>query len=140
MKILVVDDNRSAADALASFLSSQSFEVHALYGAHDVVEEAAAFSPDVAILDIRMPDIDGFDAAARLHADPRCAAIRLLALTGAPPEGLVDNIGDAMFERYFLKPVSPYEILRQLNQRPAPAAKSAATSKPSSSKGARLPS
>src|SRR6185436_4253192 len=80
-RILVVDDNRDAAESLALLLG---LEGHAVQLAHDgleAVEAAATFLPDVVLLDIGLPKVNGYEAARRIRKSPGKKSVLLVALT-----------------------------------------------------------
>jgi CheY-like chemotaxis protein len=81
-RLLVVDDNRDAADSLALLLSARGAEVRVAYGGKDALALLDSYAPHTAILDIGMPEMDGYQLAERIRRDPRHAGLRLVALTG----------------------------------------------------------
>src|SRR5207248_2636290 len=81
-RVLVVDDNVDAAETLAMFLKLQGHEVRVLHDGAAVPGEARAFRPEVAVLDIGLPGLDGYEVARRLKADNEVADVVLVALTG----------------------------------------------------------
>ncbi len=103
IKVIVVDDNRDAADTLVTLLQRWGYTTVAAYDGACALELADTFSPDVVLLDLRMPGLTGFEVARRLHSlHPR---MRLVALTGY---GTTQDKADAYragFDCYLLKPV-----------------------------------
>jgi len=81
-RLLVVDDNRDAADSLALLLSSRGAEARVAYGGQEALAMLETYSPDAAVIDIGMPGMDGCELAERIRRDPRHAGLRLVALTG----------------------------------------------------------
>ncbi|WP_323140876.1 PAS domain-containing hybrid sensor histidine kinase/response regulator [Massilia phyllosphaerae] len=81
-RLLVVDDNRDAADSLALLLSSSGAEVRVGYGGEEALAAIAGWAPDAAIIDLGMPGIDGCQLAGMLRADLRYRGMLLVALTG----------------------------------------------------------
>ncbi|MCC2973663.1 PAS domain S-box protein [Massilia sp. IC2-476] len=103
--ILVVDDNVDAALSLAELLRSLGHRVAAVHDAHAALARAQADRPDLYILDIGLPDIDGYALARRLRADSATAGATLVALTGygqAHDRVLARTAG---FDHHFVKPV-----------------------------------
>ena len=82
LKILVVDDNVDAADMLGELLGAMGHEVVVVHDGAQGLAQFAAFAPDLAILDLGLPQIDGFALAARVRSEPRFQAIPLIALSG----------------------------------------------------------
>ncbi len=119
MRILVVDDNRETADALSAFLTLNGHQTETVYDGTSACLRAGQFAPDCAVVDIRMPDIDGFKVARQLRENPDTRALRMIALTGERAESLVANAQDDLFEHYFLKPASPLAILAHIDGVPS---------------------
>jgi CheY-like chemotaxis protein len=119
MRILVVDDNRETADALSAFLTLNGHETETVYDGTSACRRASQFAPDCAVVDIRMPDIDGFKVARQLRENPDTRALRMIALTGERAESLVASAEDDLFEHYFLKPASPLAILAHIDGVPS---------------------
>jgi CheY-like chemotaxis protein len=110
LRILVVDDNHDAADSLARSLTLLGHRTHVAYGGWDALVEAAATLPDVAILDIGMPGLSGFDLARELRKAPRGAPFQI-ALTGWPRETVEKQGG---FNHVLSKPVQLDSLLTLL--------------------------
>ncbi|HET7526499.1 MAG TPA: ATP-binding protein [Burkholderiaceae bacterium] len=105
-RILVVDDNRDAADSLAMFLRMDGHEVHATYDGARAVAMAATLVPDVILLDIGMPGMNGLEAARQLRALPSLARTRLVAITGFGQQADRDATLAAGFDQHVTKPVN----------------------------------
>jgi signal transduction histidine kinase/CheY-like chemotaxis protein len=118
-RVLIVDDNADAADSLALLLSLEGHETVCVYSAAAALQRVSGFAPDVVLLDIGLPDTDGYEVARRLRMLPGCAAIRLIALTGYGQPGDRDRAIAAGFEAHLVKPVDLTE-LGQLLAMPAP--------------------
>ncbi len=108
-RVLVVDDNADAADTLAASLSFIGHEVRTFYNGKDALAEAARWLPDVAILDIGMPDMDGHALALRLRA--LHAPLRLIALTGWGQESDLKRAREAGFDLHRTKPVDLADLM-----------------------------
>ena len=104
-RILVVDDNVDGADSLALLLELGGHEVAAAHDGREALAVAAAFAPDVVLLDIGLPELDGYEVARRLRADPRTAGARLIALTGWGSDADKRRSRDAGFDAQLTKPV-----------------------------------
>src|SRR6185369_11159115 len=81
-RILLVDDNRDALEMLGALLRDAGHEVRDACDGPSALARIDAFVPEIALLDIGLPGMDGYELASRLRADPRCASTRLIALTG----------------------------------------------------------
>lgn len=100
-RVLVVDDNSNGADALATYLGLGSkLQVAAVYGGAAAIAAACVWKPDVVLLDISMPEVDGFTVAKALRGNARTASTVIVALT-AHDEGVVrQRSSDAEFDAY----------------------------------------
>lgn len=114
-RILVVDDNADAAQMLAMFLEVANHEVFVEHGSRQALERARAVSPDVCILDIGMPDIDGNELARKLRADPGTAHIMLIAVSGYAQEQDRQTAMASGFQHHLPKPVDTAKLLGLLS-------------------------
>ena len=105
LNILLVEDNDDARDMMAMMLEAQDFTVHAAADGQQGLELAQQRHPDIALVDIGLPGIDGYEVARRLRADPATAAIRLVALTGYGLESDRQRALAAGFDCHLVKPV-----------------------------------
>jgi PAS domain S-box-containing protein len=103
-RVLVVDDSSDAADSLAMLLELEGHEVATAYSAAAALETAERLQPDIAFIDIGLPQMDGYEVARRLRASDRCRAIRLVALTGYGQPGDRDEARRAGFDHHLVKP------------------------------------
>lgn len=115
-RILIADDNRDWADSLARILADEGCSVRTSYDGREAIETALEFQPHVVVLDIRMPNITGFEAARIFSRNPALARPVLIAVTGWPGE--CDKLRATMsgFDYYFGKPVAPADILELVKQ------------------------
>ncbi len=111
-KILVVDDNGDSASALAMLLQRQGHETKIANDGPGALETAERFKPEVAILDIGLPHMDGYDLAKRMRAIVPNAM--LIALSGWRLDPNDARVREARFDLYFTKPVEPEELSRVL--------------------------
>ena len=114
-RVLIADDNRDAADSLAMLLEFGGHEVRVAHDGRAALALAGAFRPEVALLDIGMPEVDGHEVARRLRAEPWGREILLVALTGwGQDEDRVRALA-AGFDQHLTKPVDPDVIERLLS-------------------------
>ena len=106
-RILVVDDNADAADAVAVLLGIEGHDVHTAHSGHAALAEARAWAPDAMVLDIGLPDMDGYELARRVRALGMTPPPLLIALSGYGLAGDVRRSRDAGFSHHLLKPVEP---------------------------------
>ncbi len=104
-RVLIVDDNVDSADSLAMVLNFDGHETQRAYTAHDALERTQSFKPDIVLLDIGLPEIDGYEVARRLRAMSGLGGLRLVALTGyGQPEDRARTRA-AGFDAHLVKPV-----------------------------------
>jgi CheY-like chemotaxis protein len=104
-RVLIVDDNADAAHAWALLLAQEGHETQVALSGEEVLERIESFQPDVALLDIGMPGMDGYELAARLRAIPRLKSTRLVALTGYGQMEDRERALAAGFDAHLVKPV-----------------------------------
>jgi signal transduction histidine kinase/ActR/RegA family two-component response regulator len=103
--ILLVDDNADAADLLADLLRIRGCVVHVARDSAEALQAATQLVPDVALLDIGLPVMDGYELARRLRELPDWSQVRLVALTGYGNENDRKRSSEAGFERHLVKPI-----------------------------------
>ena len=117
LKIMVVDDNVDAAEMLEIMLDAVGHQVVAEHNATNAIRRAHEGGElDVAILDIGLPDLDGYELARRLRADSRSAGLVLVALTGYGQASDRDKGIAAGFDHYLVKPVSPSTLINLMSE------------------------
>ena len=104
-RIVVVDDNVDAADSLGIMLSYSGHEVRVVYGGRDALATAKEFLPDTMILDLGMPEMDGYAVARAVRADPKLRETRLIALSGYGQLEDRRRTAEAGFDEHLVKPV-----------------------------------
>jgi PAS domain S-box-containing protein len=104
-RILIVDDNRDAAISLAMMLNLMGNETQTAHDGLEGVEVAAAFRPDVILLDIGMPKLNGYDACRRIRGEPWGKNVVLVACTGWGQEGDKRKSREAGFNFHLVKPI-----------------------------------
>jgi signal transduction histidine kinase/DNA-binding response OmpR family regulator len=117
-RILVVDDNLDAAETTGTMLRMIGNEVRIVHDGILAVEETAGFRPDVILMDIGMPGLNGYEAARRIRDQPWGKKIVLVALTGWGQEEDKRRAREAGFDHHFTKPVDPRELDRLLQRLP----------------------
>jgi CheY-like chemotaxis protein len=109
-RILVADDNKDAADSLAMLLELAGHEVRVAHNGRAALALAQAFRPNTALLDIGMPDMNGYEVAKELRREPWGAQIRLIALTGWGQDSDRQTASRAGFNHHVTKPVDPVAL------------------------------
>jgi two-component system, OmpR family, alkaline phosphatase synthesis response regulator PhoP len=118
-KILVIDDDPDLVEATSMILKSRQYDVIAAYGGVEGLEKAKSENPDLIVLDVMMPDKDGYTVCKELKADPVLSAIPVLLLTA-----VVSHISTTRFSHqmgmeteaddYMDKPVDPAELAKRI--------------------------
>jgi PAS domain S-box-containing protein len=115
-RILVVDDNKDAAETMAMLLELEGHQVNLAHTGQDALAFAVRDRPEVILLDIGLPDLDGYQVASRLRADPQLAHSLLVALTGWGGERDQQRAREAGFHVHLTKPVTPADLARALER------------------------
>jgi CheY-like chemotaxis protein/two-component sensor histidine kinase len=106
-RVLVVDDNRDAAESLGMLLEVMGSEVTVTFDGAKAIELASTLKPDIVLLDIGMPVMDGYEVARRLRAIDGGAKMLLVALTGWGQKEDKQLALEAGFDKHFTKPIDP---------------------------------
>lgn len=107
-RILIVDDNEDAATSLAMLLSALGHETHTAHDGKSALAAVQAVQPEVVLLDIGLPDMDGYEVGRCLRQSYR--RLRLIALTGYGQEEDIRRAREAGFDYHLLKPVGLEEL------------------------------
>jgi CheY-like chemotaxis protein len=110
-RILLVDDNHDAADTAAALLELSGYEVKVAYDPGVALTLLDAFRPDVAVLDIGLPGMSGYELAQRVRAHHNCSHCHMVALTGYGTSMDVEKARAAGFAQHLVKPASPDALL-----------------------------
>ena len=122
LRILVVEDNIDAADSLSLLLRLHGHEVHVARTGPSALEMASTFVPDVVLLDIGLPGMDGYQVAKHLRSRPNFKNVTMCALTGfTPSEADRQRQQETGFDHYYVKPVDFSKLLELFEQVQSPA-------------------
>jgi signal transduction histidine kinase len=113
-RVLVIEDSLDAAASLEMLLCMRGHDVRVAHTGTEGVAAARAWTPDVVLCDIGLPELDGYGVARELRQDPTTARVRLLALTGYGTEEDRCRSREAGFDQHLVKPVDPNLLLDQL--------------------------
>jgi CheY-like chemotaxis protein len=113
--VLVVDDNRDAADVTGLLLEAFGAEVKVVHDGAAALALLEHWIPQVMLLDIGMPDMDGFEVARRVRADPRLQAMAMVALTGWGQQTDKERTRVAGFDRHLVKPANAEQLMALLS-------------------------
>jgi PAS domain S-box-containing protein len=115
MRVVVADDNRDAADTLSRILSLYGYEVRSAYDGGTAIEVCESFRPHVAVLDLGMPTLSGYDVARQLR-ERRGKDVRLIALTGWGSAEDVRRAREAGFDHHLTKPVDARALSEMISR------------------------
>ncbi len=110
LRVLVVDDGRNAADILALFFEMEGHQVGVAYDGLEAVAQAELLRPQLILMDIGMPKLDGLEAARRIRSQEGGGNIVIVALSGWDQEAHKRQCAEAGFDDHLAKPVEPNEL------------------------------
>lgn len=113
-RVLVVDDDADSADLLVQLLEMRGHEARSVHSASEAVVQAAEFLPHVAILDVGLPDMSGYDLAQLLRKGEGLAECKLIAVTGYSGDAVVARCKMAGFDQHLVKPVDLEALARSV--------------------------
>jgi PAS domain S-box-containing protein len=113
-RILIVDDNQDAADSLALLLQLDGHDTQAVYTSRAALERAQSYNPDVVLLDIGLPEMNGYEVARKLRALPGLERVHLIALTGYGQAEDQARAQAAGFDHHLMKPVESLALKQAL--------------------------
>jgi two-component system, cell cycle response regulator DivK len=115
-RVLVVEDNETSMKLFRDVLEAMGYRTLEATTGGQAVELAAEHVPDLVLMDIQLPDLDGAEALSRLRADERTVSIPVLALTAQAMHGDRERFLAARFDGYISKPVNVVELLGTVRQ------------------------
>jgi PAS domain S-box-containing protein len=117
-RVLLVEDNKDSRETLQQILELSGHEVHEAQDGRQAVEMALELRPDVALVDLGLPDLDGFEVARRIRAGEGDRRLMLVALTGYGSDGDRAKTRKAGFDLHLVKPVDPERLAAIFDQLP----------------------
>lgn len=115
LRILIVDDNRDSASTLSMLLRRLGHQTLTAFDGEEAVATARGFSPEVVLLDIGLPKLNGYEVCRWIRAQNSSHRIVIIAQTGWGQEETKQKTRDAGFDHHMVKPVDPTALLRILN-------------------------
>jgi PAS domain S-box-containing protein len=109
--VLIIDDDATTREALLELLQEEGYEVLTASGGEEGVEAARRHRPDLLLLDMMMPGIDGVEVIRRIRSEPELQRVRIIALTGDVTRARLQNVFDAGADRFIAKPFRIPELL-----------------------------
>ncbi len=116
-KVLVVDDNRDAADSLQALFEMENCNVATAYDGCQAVQAVEAAMPDMIVMDLGMPAMDGYEAARQIRDKQGCKDVLMIALTGWGQSDARQRTIEAGFDHHLIKPVNFDDIKRLAGNR-----------------------
>ncbi len=118
-KILIVDDDPDLVEAVTMILESKKYDVSAAYGGLEGLEKVKTEKPDLVVLDVMMPDKDGYAVCKEMKADPMLSKIPILLLTAVvskiPSTHYTQQMGmETEADDYMDKPVEPADLVNRI--------------------------
>jgi two-component system, cell cycle response regulator DivK len=115
-KVLVVDDYPDAREMYAEYLQYSGFDVIEAGNGIEALERAADSSPDIILMDLSLPVMDGWEATRRLKADKSTADIPIVALTGHALAGIHEGAKNAGCDAFVTKPCLPEDLVKEIRK------------------------
>jgi two-component system CheB/CheR fusion protein len=115
-RVLVVEDHADSAESLVTLLELAGYVAASALDGAAGVDAAGAFRPDVVLVDLGLPVLDGYEVARRLRASPDGGRLVLVALTGHGDAEDRERSSQAGFDHHLVKPVQPERLLDLLSQ------------------------
>ena len=115
-KILVADDNAASRELIREVLESSGYDVVEATDGQDAVSRARDHAPDLVLVDIQMPRLDGYGVLRELRNDPRLSGLHVVALTAFAMQGDRDRAMDAGFDGYITKPVEIAALRQEIKR------------------------
>ena len=115
-RVLVVEDHEDNRQILRDLLASAGYEMIEAHNGEDGVAAAAAEQPDLILMDIQLPILDGYEATRRIKADPALKAIPIIVVTSYALSGDEDKARAAGCDAYIAKPYSPRLLLARIRE------------------------
>ena len=114
--ILIVEDYEDARELYAQYLQFSGFRVAQARNGNEAVQQALALKPDLILMDLSLPDMDGWEATRRLKADDSTRHIPIVALTGHALAGAFDGARRAGCDAFVTKPCLPDELVVEVRR------------------------
>ena len=114
--VLVVDDYQDAREMYAEYLTFSGFRVAEAANGVDAVQQATDLSPDIILMDLSLPGMDGWEATRRIKLDERTKHIPVIALTGHALPGISTSAKDAGCDAFIIKPCLPDAVVSEVRR------------------------
>ncbi len=115
-RVLLVDDYPDAREMYSEYLQFSGFDVIEAANGMEALQRAADQAPDIILMDLSLPVMDGWEATRRLKADSRTADIPVVALTGHALAGISEGAKQAGCDAFVTKPCLPEDLVREIRK------------------------
>lgn len=115
-RVLLVDDYPDAREMYSEYLDFSGFEVIEAANGMEALQRAVEEGPDIVLMDLSLPVMDGWEATRRLKADPRTAGIPVVALTGHALAGISEGARKAGCDAFVTKPCLPEDLVKEIRK------------------------
>jgi two-component system, cell cycle response regulator DivK len=115
-RVLLVDDYPDAREMYTEYLEFSGFEVVEAENGMEALERAVDAEPDIILMDLSLPIMDGWEATRRLKADKRTASIPVVALTGHALAGISEGAKKAGCDAFVTKPCLPEDLVKEIRR------------------------
>ena len=114
-KILIADDNEANCELLEAYLAEVDCDVAVAVDGQDTLDKVASFEPDLILLDIMMPKLNGFEVCKKIKEDPKTNRIMVLMVTALNEVGDIERAVDARTDDFLSKPVQRIELVKRVH-------------------------
>ncbi len=113
-RILIADDNAANRELLEAFLASVDCEIEFAVDGQDTLEKIRTFGPDLVLLDVMMPKLNGFEVCQQIKSDPETSKIMVLMVTALNELGDIERAVKAGTDDFLSKPINKIELLKRV--------------------------
>ena len=115
-RVLLVDDYTDVREMYGEYLEHVGFDVVEATNGMEALQRAAESAPDIILMDLSLPVMDGWEATRRLKADERTSGIPVVALSGTAFAGISDGVKRAGWEAFVSKPCLPEDLVKEIRR------------------------
>jgi two-component system, OmpR family, alkaline phosphatase synthesis response regulator PhoP len=113
-RVLIADDNEANVELLEAYLADMDVDVAVAVDGQDTLDKAAAFQPDLILLDVMMPKLSGFEVCEKLKSNPATSKIMILMVTALNEHGDMERAVDAGTDDFLSKPVDKTSLVKRV--------------------------
>ena len=115
-KVLLVDDKEEVRLLVQTTLEGSDYEFFSATNGKEAVEKALSIKPDLILLDVMMPEMDGLDACRQIKSNPETKSVHVIMLTAKGQEADIKKGKECGADDYFIKPFSPLALLKKVDE------------------------